>query len=707
MSVFHFSQPHQEYRHVLKDFRETLFLHISTIAIVFSGVCGNIILLQRPVPLPLLGMMILLGVLSFIVRAWIDKAPDLSRYAYVVLLYLIFFASIILVPDMFLVFLIAPLLLVTALLMTNSAILGAFAFLSLLTALDFGQGRDYPLFVLGGYTVLCLIISEMASSTFNVALSWYSSMHRRADALLNESRERRAEVVQALKSLDIAYQTQQRLQQQLLYARKQADEARRLKERFASNISHELRTPLNIILGFSEIMYLTPEVYGDVFFPPKLHRDMYQIYRNSRHLLEMIDDVLDLSHIEMTEFSLNFEVTNLNEFLADTLAMMQNLFQTGDVEFISSIEADLPVIEIDRTRMRQVLINLLNNAQRFTEKGVVTFTVQQTERQILFSIADTGRGIPADKLQLIFEEFYQIDYSLSRKHGGAGLGLAITKRFVEAHKGNLQVESTEGVGSVFRFALPKPERVHYDGRKLQSSYDYLSKDLAPNILVLDNDVHTQSLLARQLENYELIQVQHLQDLAASIERYAPRAVIINRLPQQAPLPDMDIPLIECTLPSSQWMIDQLNVTHSFAKPVSLQQIRKLIEHLPTVRQILIVDDDMGFVQLLQRCIETLDGDYQIQRAYDGAQAYEAIQANLPDLLFLDLSMPELDGFQLLDLLKADERFKALPIVLLTATRYLQSDAELQSQVYLHKEGGFSPYETIQALKALLHSLLPV
>ena len=251
----------------------------------------------------------------------------------------------------------------------------------------------------------------------------------------------------------MSYETQRHLQAQLVFARQQADEARRLKERFASNISHELRTPLNIILGFAEIMHLTPEVYGDVSLPPKLQRDIYQIHRSSRHLLEMIDDVLDLSHIELSQFSLSFERTDLNLFLSETVEMVSNLFKGKPVALIINIPDELPEIEIDRTRIRQVMINLLTNAQRFTPAGNVTLTVKAHDHEVSFEIADTGVVIPEDQMSLIFEEFFQVDYSLSRAHGGAGLGLAITKRFVEAHKGQLHVVSHQGKGLLFTFDL--------------------------------------------------------------------------------------------------------------------------------------------------------------------------------------------------------------------------------------------------------------
>ena len=393
-------------------------------------------------------MLLMAVILIFMFIFWqlrnlYQKYPNMARYLFVLILYLGMFTAMHLEIGAWTAYLIAPVLLISALLMSNSTPLGAIGFMGFVWWLSH---LGYPIELLNIiiFTVISFVITTITVSTFNVALSWYSSMHNHADKLLRETRERRAELVNSVKSLEIAYQTQRGLQQQLIYARQQAEESRRMKERFASNISHELRTPLNIILGFSEIMYLTPEIYGDTIFPPKFHRDIYQIHHNSKHLLAMIDDVLDLSHIEMSEFALNFELTDMNYFLADAVNMLDNYFNSGSVQFSSFIAPNLPPVEIDRTRIRQVLINLITNARRFTDYGDVILRVMPKGDVIEFSVQDTGKGIPPEKLELIFEEFYQVDYSLSRQHGGAGLGLTITKQFVTAHHGTLTVDSHYG-----------------------------------------------------------------------------------------------------------------------------------------------------------------------------------------------------------------------------------------------------------------------
>src|SRR5690606_12808113 len=202
--------------------------------------------------------------------------------------------------------------------------------------------------------------------------------------------------------LNQALELQRRTQQELVRARNAADEARRSKERFAANISHELRTPLNLVLGFSEVMYKTPEVYGQIVWPPKLRRDISQIYRNSRHLIEMIDDILDLSRVEIAGFALNTEPTPLAPLIADVAEIAADMFRNHPARFVVEVEDDLPTLELDRTRFRQVLLNLLNNARRFTESGEVKLSARQTAQELIVEVSDTGIGVAPEKLPHIF-----------------------------------------------------------------------------------------------------------------------------------------------------------------------------------------------------------------------------------------------------------------------------------------------------------------
>jgi signal transduction histidine kinase len=315
--------------------------------------------------------------------------------------------------------------------------------------------HPYDIGPLLGLLVLAVAIAALAVRTLYTTLDWVWQMHEQSKELLATTRNQQVELRSLVKSLRIVNDIRERTEQELMIAHKEAQKAKQLKEQFAANISHELRTPLSIILGFSEIMYLSPEVYGPEPLPPTLMRDVYQIYRNSRHLLDMIDDILDLSRFEMVGFTLKKEATSLAHLIDEAAAIAGNLFEKSEnVSLVVNVAPDLPLIDIDQTRIRQVLLNLLNNAHRFTTVGAVTLSARQVDNDILVQVQDTGPGISEADTAAIFTEFYQVDYSLSRSHGGAGLGLAICQRFVEAHEGRIWVESEEGVGSTFSFTLP-------------------------------------------------------------------------------------------------------------------------------------------------------------------------------------------------------------------------------------------------------------
>jgi signal transduction histidine kinase len=570
---------------------------------------------------------------------------------------------------------------------------------------------------LGAFLLLSFGLAWGTVNAIYTALLWYSSMQQRADELLRESRDNRAELQQTLKSLETADHIRYRMQQELLWLGKQVEEARRMKERFAAHISHELRTPLNLILGFSEVMYMSPETYGDMQWSPTLRRDIYQIYRSSRHLLDMIDDILDLSHFEVTEFSVNLELTNLNDFLEDTIGIARNLFRKPHVHLDAKIEPNLPLLEIDRTRIRQALLNLLNNAQRFTNEGYVRLIVHKTLTEVSFCIEDTGMGIPNDKLAYIFDEFYQVDYSLSRHHGGAGLGLAITKKFVEAHKGKIYVESQEGVGSKFTFVLPLPHQQTQDfSSEIPTIPLSALEELKPAILVVDPDPAVIAMMQRALENYQLIQVDPIEDLAGMMELHRPWTVIKNIQPQHSYHPlngeAFPMPYIECTLPSRVWMAKRLAVAGCLVKPITRDDLIEEVKKIEGVRRILIIDNDRGFIQLIERLLQTHDSTIEIYHAYEGDDGIALMRTEQPDIVFLDMGMSENsetseNPFQqsVLQKIKQDSGLAKIPIVLLAETPYVEKNLPpCGSSLIIYRAEGLFPDEVLGCLQTAVQQL---
>jgi len=572
------------------------------------------------------------------------------------------------------------------------------------------QAHAYPLSELLLALILATVLAWLIVRTLYTALEWAWTMQRQADETLELARDRQGELARALKALDNNYIVLRRTQRELVAARKQAEEAQLMKEQFAANVSHELRTPLNIILGFSEVMSLSSEVYGDVHWPPVLKQDINQIYRSARHLLDLIDDVLDLSRFEISGFVLNKELVALTPHLRETIAMAGDLFQGRPVRLEADIPEDLPMLEIDPIRIRQILLNLLANAARFTERGAVRVSARHDARAVSISVADMGPGIPADKLPFLFDEFYQADRSLSRQHGGAGLGLAISKHFVEAHNGRIWVESELGRGSTFSFTLPLADAAA--GRLLAQPAPLAAEANAahPLILVVDPDATVTAMIDRHLAGYSAVQVVTPELLPEQILLHHPQAVIVNIAPGQEDLPALavpaSVPMIACSLPSQAWVADNLKVAACLIKPITSELLLAAVRRYDAAHEILVVDDDRGFCRLVERMLQASD-DYTVRRAYDGESGLAALRQQPPDLLLLDLIMPDVDGFTILAAMREDARLAAIPVIVLTATS-LAEDAlsQCRGEMVIRRPEGLRPAEVLRCLEAVVGVLEP-
>ncbi|MCS7221093.1 MAG: ATP-binding protein [Anaerolineae bacterium] len=601
---------------------------------------------------------------------------------------------------------------ISAMLISRSEFITAGAIAVLAVWLTYTRGYPYPLPELLIALALGTALAWQAVCTMYTALEWAWTMQQRAEALLELARDRQSELSRVLKSLDLANMLLRRTQQELIAARQQAEEARRMKEQFAANVSHELRTPLSIILGFSEVMYLSPEVYGDVLWPLTLRQDIYQIYRSSRHLLEMINDVLDLSRFEMVGFALDKEPTSLEQLVRDAVSIAEGLVRGRPIRLEVEIPSDLPVLEVDRVRIRQVLLNLLNNAIRFTEKGFIRVKAIRAGNEVWISVRDTGPGIPAQELPHLFEEFYQVDRSWTRKHGGAGLGLAICKRFVEAHDGRIWVESVEGHGATFTFALPIPEE-YVPVSRLQASRfpDPLWPKPRPSLLVVDPDSAVGEMVRRHMSGFEVVQIEDTARLDEKIRLYHPCAVIRNVRPGEQVAWNSSlsasVPLIECSLPSHAWMANDLAVKTCLTKPFSMERLLQEVQQFERASKILVIDDDRDFCRLVERMLEASEKSFTIRCAYSGKDGLRAMRADQPDLVLLDLVMPGWDGFRVLEEMRQDPELANVPVILLTVTSYVEDMMRQRGgQLVIQRPGGLSIMETLRCLQAVIRVLEP-
>ena len=697
----------------LDDLRNELTRRLTFLLIGASGLALWLTLPQKPFPMASFVMFAILLCLGLAAQAWAETRPVVARYVLVWGQTAGLLLAINLFPAAWVPFSGLLLIFVNAVLVRDGDVITAGLIAAAAAGLMVQGSRAFPLLDLGVILVVGVVVVRLVVNTLYTTLQWTQNMQQRADQLLHEVRDHRGELSRALKSSEVANSLLRRTQRELIIARRQADEARRMKEQFAANISHELRTPLNLILGFSEVMHLSPEVYGQASWSPTLRRDIYQIYRSSRHLVEMIDDILDLSRFEMAEFVLNKELTPLGPLLEDTGAIAADLFRGRNVRFEMDIAPDLPALEIDRTRIRQVLLNLLNNARRFTREGLVRLAAQITDKEVQISVSDTGAGIPADKLPYVFNEFFQVDLSLRRSHQGAGLGLAISKRFVQMHGGSIWVESQEETGSTFHFTLPSLSS-YLPAAASAAVEPGPAEKPAARLVVVDPDPRVIALVRRHLDQeYEIIQVPKAGQLADAVALHHPRAVVYNVPPgeQRQPLAhtslDMPVPVIECSLPSQAWLADHLAVVACLTKPILAENLLHTIAGLGQVGDILIIDDDRGFAQLVQRILETSGRSFNIRRAYDGEEGLLAMNIQPPDLVLLDLIMPGIDGFQVLEEMQRKPELMQVPVVLLTATSFAEDAlSKGDNPVTVCRPGGLRPAEVLACMQAVIEVLEP-
>jgi signal transduction histidine kinase/CheY-like chemotaxis protein len=641
--------------------------------------------------------------LCWYVRQVNRKDLQAARHILIWGLTAILFVAMLTLDTPWLPFLGIPTALLSAMLFAGGGLVAGLALALFASILTFSGMRAYPLEGLIIAFLLSIGCGWLVAHTLYTALEWYRVTQERSDRLLEETRDHRAELRRTLNSLANSYETQQRVQQELIWARKQADEARQLKEHFAANISHELRTPLNIILGFSEVMYLSPEVYGDVEWTPALRRDIYHVYRSSRHLLEMIDDILDLSRFEATGFSLNLESTSLESLLNDTIDIAKDLFKRSSIVLNVDLEPNLPTLRIDPTRIRQVLLNLLSNAVRFTDVGTVRVEARRVEQDVVIAVRDTGSGIAPDKLPYLFDEFYQVDTTLRRSHSGVGLGLAICKRFVQAHDGRIWVESKPGVGSTFSFSLPIPRSFPPTPRA--GIYPMpVSPDFCPTVLVLDPDPKVGELFQRHMEHYNIVQMTDPGALEGAVQTYYPRSVIYNVEPEafeRSALPTLAVPTIICSLPSQKLVAENLDIHAWLPKPVTSERLLKEVNRLDNVEDILIVDDDRGFVLLLERILLSANHGFKIRRAYSGSEGLQTVRSFQPDLVLIDIIIPELNGLEVLREMKTDPMLARIPVIMISATDDpLQPRAWQHSQLRIQRAGGLSLSELLGCIQAV-------
>lgn len=561
------------------------------------------------------------------------------------------------------------------------------------------------------------ILSSLAVRNLYLTLDWALDRTMEAQRNQDELRERRAELVRTLKALDVAYQRLEYLNYDLARAREAAEEARLAKQQFVARVSHELRTPLNVVIALSETLYLSPERYGAGPLPSAFREDIREIYRSSKHLLQLINDVLDMSQIEARRMRIELHPVALQDVIAEAVEMIRPLVREKEVALVVQVPADLPPICVDRNRVQQVLLNLLNNARRFTERGSITVRATLKAEEIQVTVADTGVGIPPAEIASIFKEFHQLDSTVPHQDG-SGLGLAISKRFIEMHGGRIWAESdgVPGRGSRFHFTLPLVGVELAESSDLPAPRPPLRSPTGRGrtLLILDHDPTVVQMLEQGLEEYRVVPVGNVTDVPRLLEQAHARAVLLNsvrrgRVGRQMQelrrvLGQSSLPIILCPLVGERQMGESMGVVDYLVKPITRDALTALLHRFgDSVRRVLVVDDDPRMMHLLSRLLQTAEREYEVIGAHNGKEGLRAMRRQRPDLVLLDLVMPEMDGYAVLAEIQEDAELRHIPVAIVTAqTRTPAVERQFGGRTLVVSQGnGFTNEQVINYLRSIL------
>lgn len=570
---------------------------------------------------------------------------------------------------------------------------------------------------------VAVALSWLTTQPLYTALNWSWSSFQQALAKTQELEYHQGELARALKGLDDACYRLEAANQELERARKAADEAYHLKTRFAAFVSHELRLPLNIVTGFSEMMLMSPSSYDGESLPTAYRSDLEAVYRAAHHLSTLIDDVLDLSEVDAHQMALQKDWESLGEIVEEATAAVRGLFDGKGLSLAVCLPESLPPGHFDRTRIRQVIMNLLKNAARFTDVGGVEITAAVRDNDLVVAVADSGIGIPEGDLPHVFEEFYQADRSTGGDAGralrGSGLGLTISKRLVEMHGGSMWVESRVGKGSAFYFSLPLCDNVA--AAPLRAAWQTWARALpalggqptGPTVPVLTQDERVLRLLQRALESYHLVPVASAEELRVAASTTPARAAIVVRpgggesrpMFSERALALPGVPVIECLVWTARSSLADLGVADYLVKPVDRSRLGRVLADVGDVERVVIVDDDAEMVRLLTAMVRSLRPGCRIWQALDGERALALIRAHRPGVVLLDLLMPGMDGQAVLRQLRADAELRDTPVVVVTAGAAVSESVAGEISAVSRREW-LGADELCRCLRGILGSLGP-
>jgi PAS domain S-box-containing protein len=528
-------------------------------------------------------------------------------------------------------------------------------------------------------------------------------------------------VISSIRDVSERKKTQRQIEHQnreLELRNREVERATRMKSKFLASMSHELRTPLNAIVGFSDLLAEgTPGQLNE-----KQKRFVDHIKKGSAHLLQLINDILDLSKIEAGQLELRCEDFQVKDALPEVLSTIRPLAMAKNIEVEHKLEADRAVYA-DRVRFKQVMYNLLSNAVKFTPKsGRISIECVEDGNFVRLSVTDTGIGIRAEDQAVVFEEFRQVEGNSGTAHEGTGLGLAITKRLVEQQGGKISLESEPGKGSRFTFTLPvgsKPSSIIFPPK--EHANPPVAADTSrpkPLVLVVDDELSARELLASYLDSEyriamaesgaEAVKKAHeLRPDAITLDVFMPGGngfdtlVALRKAPQTANIPIIIVSIVDqrqvgFALGAADYLIKPIR------KSVLLEAIRKHVLPSPDDdTAILLVDDDPKTLELLEETLRT--AGYETQSVQSGARALEVLSSKLVSAVLLDLLMPGMNGFEVIRHVRKEPTLRDLPIFVMTAKTLAEEEIAVlsrETQALFQKNGSWQKQLIVEVGKVV-------
>jgi len=481
-------------------------------------------------------------------------------------------------------------------------------------------------------------------------------------------------------------ETRKRLEEknsELLESQKAAEAANEAKSTFLANMSHELRTPLNAIIGYSEMLIEDAEDENEDFIP-----DLDKINNSGKHLLGLINDILDLSKVESGKMELYIEEFDLPNVMNEIESTIKPLVEKNNNTLTIECDSNLKTMTADITKIRQIMLNLLSNSSKFTNDGAITIHVSNSismDNAVDLVIADTGIGMSAEQVEKVFQPFTQADEKTTRKFGGTGLGLTITKMFAEMMGGDINLTSEEGKGTTFTVTIPL---VVVDKKKKKSEViTDVAHDNDYTILVIDDDDNAQDMMKKFLEkqDFSILQATTGEGGLKLAAEHMPDLITLDVM-----MPEMDgwevlaalqaneitktIPVIMLTMADEPDLGYSLGATDYLTKPVNWNELSGILKKHQIEsdsQSILIVEDDEITRDMLRKSLET--NEYKVKSAVNGKEALEKVRQSKPGLILLDLMMPEMDGFEFAERLRENKEWLDIPVVVITAKDLTKED----------------------------------